>query len=51
MVEKEIIRGRAPFSDAVKVGNMMFISGQIPKEPINGGWADNIRGQTTQDRR
>lgn len=48
MVEKKVIKGRAPFSDAVKVGNSVFISGQIPKDPINGGWADNIRGQTTQ---
>ena len=48
MVEKIIIKGRAPFSDAVRVGNSVFISGQIPKDPINGGWADNIRGQTTQ---
>jgi len=48
MVEKSIIKGRAPFSDAVKVGNSVFISGQIPKDPIKGGWADNIRDQTTQ---
>jgi len=48
MVKKEVIKGRAPFSDAVKVGNSVFISGQIPKDPIKGGWADNIRGQTTQ---
>ena len=48
MVKKEIIKGRAPFSDAVKVGHSVFISGQIPKDPIKGGWADNIRGQTTQ---
>ncbi len=48
MVEKIIIKGRAPFSDAVKVGNTIYLSGQIPKDPIKGGWADNIRGQTTQ---
>ena len=48
MVEKQIIKGRAPFSDAVRVGHSVFISGQIPKDPIKGGWADNIRGQTTQ---
>ena len=48
MVEKTIIKGRAPFSDAVKVGNTVYVSGQIPKDPIKGGWADNIRGQTTQ---
>ena len=48
MVEKEVVKGRAPFSDAVKVGNTIFISGQIPKDPIKGGWADNIRGQTSQ---
>ncbi len=48
MVEKIIIKGRAPFSDAVKAGNTVFVSGQIPKDPIKGGWADNIRGQTTQ---
>ncbi|QEE17889.1 RidA family protein [Promethearchaeum syntrophicum] len=48
MVKKEVIKGRAPFSDAVKVGHSVFISGQIPKDPIKGGWADNIRDQTTQ---
>ncbi|MHA1476468.1 MAG: RidA family protein [Promethearchaeota archaeon] len=48
MVEKKIIKGRAPFSDAVRVGHSVFISGQVPKDPIKGGWADNIRGQTTQ---
>ena len=48
MVKKEIIKGRAPFSDAVKVGHSIFISGQIPKNPITGNWPDNIRGQTTQ---
>ncbi|MHA1718429.1 MAG: RidA family protein [Promethearchaeota archaeon] len=48
MVEKEVVRGRPPFSDAIKVGNTIYISGQIPKDPIEGGWAESTRGQTTQ---
>ena len=47
MVEKIVIKGRAPFSDAVKVGNHIYISGQIPKDPKTGKWEDNIRDQTT----
>jgi 2-iminobutanoate/2-iminopropanoate deaminase len=48
MVEKEYINGKAPFSDAVKVGNMIMVSGQVPKDPIKGGWAEDMDGQTTQ---
>lgn len=48
MVEKEYINAKAPFSDAVKVGNMIFVSGQIPKNLEKGGWAENMTGQTTQ---
>ena len=32
MVEKEYFGARAPFSDAIKIGNILFVSGQIPKD-------------------
>ena len=48
MVEKEFINSKAPFSDGVKVGNMIFVSGQIPKDVRKGGWLKDIAGQTTQ---
>ena len=48
MVEKEYFGARAPFSDAIKIGNIIFISGQIPKDIGKGGWAENMAGQTTQ---
>jgi 2-iminobutanoate/2-iminopropanoate deaminase len=47
-MEKEAINGKAPFSDAIKVGNTVFISGQLPKSTKTGDWADNIADQTTQ---
>ena len=46
MVDKEVINGKAPFSDAVKVGNNVYIAGQIAKDPISGGWPSDIEGQT-----
>ena len=48
MVEKEYFNPRAPFSDAIKLGNMIFVSGQIPKNTGKGGWAEDMAGQTTQ---
>lgn len=48
MVKKEFINGKAPFSDAVKAGNVIFVSGQIPKNIEKGGWAKDMAGQTTQ---
>ncbi|MCF2140750.1 MAG: RidA family protein [Candidatus Lokiarchaeota archaeon] len=48
MSKKEVINGRAPFSDAVKIGNAVYISGQIPKNPKTGAWDSTIEGQTTQ---
>ncbi|WP_457557030.1 RidA family protein [Candidatus Harpocratesius sp.] len=48
MNKKEVINGRAPFSDAVKIGNVVYISGQIPKNPQTGAWDPKIEGQTTQ---
>jgi 2-iminobutanoate/2-iminopropanoate deaminase len=35
-----------PFSSAKKVGNMIFVSGQIPKNPQTGKWGTNIIEQT-----
>lgn len=48
MSKKVIIRAKPPFSDAVKVDKTIYISGQIPKDPKTGAWADNIKGQTKQ---
>jgi 2-iminobutanoate/2-iminopropanoate deaminase len=46
MSEKNLKR-KSPFSNAKKVGNMIFVSGQIPKDPETGEWSDNIETQTT----
>lgn len=38
-----------PYSQAVKVGNMIFVSGQIPIDPRSGNIeSTDIIGQTTQ---
>jgi 2-iminobutanoate/2-iminopropanoate deaminase len=38
-----------PYSPAVRVGNLLFLSGQIPLEPGSGQLVDgDIRAQTTQ---
>lgn len=38
-----------PYSPAVRVGNMLFLSGQIPLDPATGQLVDgDIRAQTTR---
>ena len=37
-----------PYSQAVKVGNLLFISGQIPVDPATGAIAEGITAQATQ---
>lgn len=37
-----------PYSQAVKCGNMLFISGQIPIDPPTGLMAEGIKAQTAQ---
>jgi 2-iminobutanoate/2-iminopropanoate deaminase len=37
-----------PYSQAVKSGNLIFVSGQIPVNPATGKIADDIKAQTRQ---
>ena len=37
-----------PYSQALRTGNMMFVSGQIPVDPATGLMADTIEAQTAQ---
>lgn len=37
-----------PYSQALRVGNMMFVSGQIPVDPATGLMADTIEAQAKQ---
>ena len=38
-----------PYSQAVKAGDMVFVSGQLPIDPATGTFAgDDIKGQTRQ---
>ncbi|MDD2798505.1 MAG: RidA family protein [Bacteroidales bacterium] len=38
-----------PYSQAIEVNNMLFISGQLPVDPATGEFAsDEIKGQTEQ---
>ena len=37
-----------PYSQAIKVGNLLFISGQIPVDPATGTIAEGITAQATQ---
>ena len=46
MENKEFIKGKAPFSEGIKVGNTVFVSGQIPKVIKTGEWDLTIEGQT-----
>ncbi len=51
---KEIIRtdkapkAIGPYSQAVKIGNLMFLSGQLPINPITGEIKGDIKVQTKQ---
>lgn len=37
-----------PYSQAVKTGNLIFVSGQLPINPATGEMPDNIKDQTRQ---
>ena len=37
-----------PYSQALRTGNMMFVSGQIPVDPATGLMADSIEAQAAQ---
>ena len=37
-----------PYSQALRAGNMMFVSGQIPLDPATGVMAEDIKAQATQ---
>ncbi len=37
-----------PYSQALRTGNMMFVSGQIPVDPATGLMADTIEAQAVQ---
>ena len=37
-----------PYSQAIKVGNMLFTSGQIPVNPENGEFPEGVEAQATQ---
>ena len=37
-----------PYSQALRTGNMMFVSGQIPDDPATGKMADAIEEQAKQ---
>jgi 2-iminobutanoate/2-iminopropanoate deaminase len=37
-----------PYSQAVKAGDFLFISGQLPVDPATGGFDGDIRTQTRQ---
>lgn len=37
-----------PYSQAIKIGNLLFISGQIPVNPATGSIPEGIKAQTMQ---
>lgn len=37
-----------PYSQAITTGNLLFISGQIPVNPIDGSIPEGIKAQTAQ---
>ncbi|MCF0205634.1 MAG: reactive intermediate/imine deaminase, partial [Muribaculaceae bacterium] len=37
-----------PYSHAVKAGNLIFVSGQLPVNPENGEMPEDIKAQTRQ---
>ena len=37
-----------PYSQGIKVGNLLFTSGQIPLDPTTGVFPDGIQAQTRQ---
>ena len=52
-MKKEIVSAKAPgaigpYSQAIKTGNMLFCSGQIPVNPETGTVPEGIKAQTAQ---
>ena len=37
-----------PYSQAIKVGNLVFASGQLPADPATGAFPEGIEAQTRQ---
>ena len=37
-----------PYSQALDMGGMVFVSGQIPVDPATGEMADDVRAQAAQ---
>ena len=37
-----------PYSQAVKAGNLLFVSGQLPIDPATGAFPEGIKAQTNQ---
>ena len=37
-----------PYSQAIEVGNLVFVSGQIPVDPATGKVADDVKSQAKQ---
>jgi len=37
-----------PYSQAIKVGNMLFASGQLGIDPVTGSFKGNVKEQTAQ---
>ena len=37
-----------PYSQAVQVGNLLFLSGQVPIDPATGAFPEGIQAQTRQ---
>ena len=37
-----------PYSQALDLGNMVFVSGQIPVDPATGKMADTVEAQAVQ---
>ena len=37
-----------PYSKAIDLGNMVFVSGQIPVDPATGKMADTVEEQAAQ---
>lgn len=37
-----------PYSQAVKSGNLVFVSGQLPIDPVTGNMPEDIKAQTRQ---
>lgn len=51
-MKKEIATNNAPgalgpYSQGIRAGNLVFVSGQIPLDPVSGKIPDGIEAQTT----